>query len=360
MQRITSILERVAEDTSPNLIHCRRKAISTLIPYVVNLARDGHQGIAHAFSCAARASSLNSGESIWRRIGPYITPLFDKPAPHSLNWIIALASPHVPWRKLHDRHVIARWAAMASAVPYVEEVGQSVVDALLRIASADPLRPHIPVEIWAWLKKRPSLPPRCSGRSGGAGGNVVLHVRALGDVEILKSYFLLVWSEWDSYHSGFAEMRTSIREDFHGIGMGCHRKDLIKQLDYVLVQLDRGLGYLEQHKPRIHENDIRIAKEKYGELKTVLLEVDREATNILARTPPSLLILFESLLTPVGTYRITLDLRVRSPTPVSMISHLERFALFPPTDHFVSTSVPMVVVAFPRLLPVAFLLPKFA
>ena len=76
-------------------------------------------------------------------------------------------------------------------------------------------------------------------------------------------------------------MQISIQEDFSGIRMQCHREDLIKRLDDVLEQLDQGFVYLEQHKPGIHEHDIQIAKEQYGELKRVLLEVDREAVDIL-------------------------------------------------------------------------------
>jgi hypothetical protein len=41
-------------------------------------------------------------------------------------------------------------------------------------------------------------------------------------------------------------MSAAIREDFGGIEMGPHREDLIKQVDHVLAQLDRGLGYLKQ------------------------------------------------------------------------------------------------------------------
>jgi hypothetical protein len=76
--------------------------------------------------------------------------------------------------------------------------------------------------------------------------DTVRHFRGLGDVDILKSYFLFIWSEW-SQLSDVGGMLVSIREDFGGIGMGHHRDDLIKRLDHVLGQLDRGLDYLEQH-----------------------------------------------------------------------------------------------------------------
>jgi len=34
-------------------------------------------------------------------------------------------------------------------------------------------------------------------------------------------------------------MQVSVREDFKGIEMGCHRAELIQRLDYVLGELDR-------------------------------------------------------------------------------------------------------------------------
>jgi hypothetical protein len=98
---------------------------------------------------------------------------------------------------MHGRDTVTRWGAAALAVPYTEEVGQSVVDALLQIASVDLLRPYIPIELWAWLKKGPTLPPACQGRSFGTAPEVVRLICQLGDTETLKAYFLLVWSEWD-------------------------------------------------------------------------------------------------------------------------------------------------------------------
>jgi hypothetical protein len=68
------------------------------------------------------------------------------------------------------------------------------------------------------VEGQPSLPPECSGRSRGSSADVVRQIRGLGDIEILKSYLLLVWSEWDhvgdEQSGGLAEMQISIREDF--------------------------------------------------------------------------------------------------------------------------------------------------
>ena len=133
------------------------------------------------------AMLLNSEEFIWHHAKPLIMRLSNTQSPPSLDWIITLASPHVSWHdEPYDRNMVARWAKAASAVPYTEEVGQNVVDVLLHIASVDSLRPHIPVDIWRWLKNQPSLPPECSGRSRGSSGDVVRQVRALGDIEILN------------------------------------------------------------------------------------------------------------------------------------------------------------------------------
>ena len=153
-----------------------------------------------------------------------------------------------------------------------------MINALLQIASIDSLRSHIPIDLWAWLKKLPPLPPVCRGRRTGKKEAVVLHVRQLGDIEILKSYFLLIWSEWNFlFISGLDEMQISIREDFAGIELRHHREDLVERLDHVLGQLDRGLGYIEQHQPDINPYQLHRAKMDYKMLKEVLLEVEQES-----------------------------------------------------------------------------------
>ena len=75
--------------------------------------------------------------------------------------------------------------------------------------------------------------------------------------------------------------------------MGWHREDLIKRLSHVLEQLDhllhipgetiRRSRYLAKHASGV-DGDGKVAKEQYGELKRVLLEVDAEAAKILIRT----------------------------------------------------------------------------
>ena len=260
---------------SPDLIFSKRKAISALFPYAICLGRGGQQRMADAICRAAMAS--NSRRFMWHRVRRYIATLFDVQHPPSLNWIVTLASSEVPWSsRLHDKNTVARWAAAVSAVPHTEEVCPSVVEALLQIASIDSLRPHIPIEAWAWLKKWTPLLPLSGGRSEGSRNHVILHVRTLGDIEILKSYFLLVWSDLGSLdESCFAEVQVSIREDFGGVGMWRHRQDLIDRLDQRLEDLEEFSAL---------NDDLRREKEQYLELKDVLLEVGRESTKSLDLT----------------------------------------------------------------------------
>jgi len=268
------------------LLRARRKAINSLFPYVLWQDRVGQQEMLDAISFAA-AVSCKWSRFTWNRIKPYITQLSKKRKPRSQNLVFVLASPHISWSNgLYDKNTVTGWAEAALQFPYDEILGWTLVDALFQITSVDSLWPHIPVGIWARLKKQPTLPYRCSGRSNGTKGDVVRHVRALGDIQVFRSYLVLVWSEWDPIRpDGFGEMCISIREDFSGIGMGRHREDLIKRLDYVLERL----SYVTWCEPSLDGIDIQRAKEQYGELKNVLLEVDREAMDILARTPLGLI-----------------------------------------------------------------------
>ena len=321
---ITQQLETIVELAPWGPIMSRRKTIIALLPYTIRLGQSGKQRIVDRSLRAAMA--LGSETLIWDRAKPPIARLFNAQSPPSLDWLITLASPYVSWHdEPYDGEMVVRWVAavsgVSSGVPYTEEIGQSVVGTLLHIASVDALRPRIPVDIWACLMAQPSLPPECLGRSRGSSRDVLLQIRALGDIEILKSYLLLIWSEWDSIDDqqsgGLVEMTASIREDFGGIEMWRHRQDLIGRLDHVLGQLDKGLDHLHQHKPGLDAHHISRAKTQYSELKGVLLEVDVEATDGLSGKPPRLS--FFSLLTPTDTYRIPFDFRVCSASTVPVI-----------------------------------------
>jgi hypothetical protein len=235
-----------------------------------------------AFLRAARAS--REKKFTWHRVGQYSSRLLHEASPRAA----VLVFPFIRWDWLADRgDLVQRWAAAVSAVPYTEEVGYSVVDVLLQIASQTALLPHIPVDVWSWLTKRPPLPPICLGRYVGTCTSVVKAVRALNDIEVLKSYFLHVWSEWNRFLSdslykmwnrsssdSFYEMWISIQEDFGGVEMGHHRADLVERLDYVLGQLDRGLEYLKQHNPEFDGGDLWRMKYRYQRLRQTLLEAD--------------------------------------------------------------------------------------
>jgi hypothetical protein len=239
--------------------------IEALSPHAISLARSGNQAMIDAILHIARTSSTYFFSTILEA-----TPITTLISPYACSY---------PW----DQNTISEWAAVVSAVPYSEEVGVTVVDMLLRLAWTDTILEYIPIDVWAWLKKPSSLPPVCLGRDWGTKRGVVRHIRRLRDLDILKSYFLLVWSEWNHIEeSGLDEMQASIVEDLGGIGMQHHRTDLIKRLDQVLGELDRGLEYLQQVQRRIGEGDVHERKEQYRRLREVLLEVDRGAMRILA------------------------------------------------------------------------------
>ena len=189
---ITQNLETAAEDGDYNPLQSKRKAITTLLPYAIWQERDGRPELLDTFLRAVRASE--EWAFTWHHIGKYGSALLHEATPRATVSLL----PYIPWDWLTNRKdLIQRWAAAASAVPYTNEAAQNVVNTLLQIASKEELLPHIPINVWLWLTKRPSLPPICSGRYVGTCAHVVKAVRALKDIEILKSYFLLVWSEWN-------------------------------------------------------------------------------------------------------------------------------------------------------------------
>ena len=99
------------------------------------------------------------GGFLWCSIGPYIATLFHESSPPPLDQAIALALPCVDWTEgPYTQKMVARWAAAELATPYSEEVRYRVVRPLLQIAPNNSLRPCVPVELWAWLKRQPSLP----------------------------------------------------------------------------------------------------------------------------------------------------------------------------------------------------------
>jgi hypothetical protein len=146
------------------------------------------------FLRVARASK--EWEFTWHQFGRYASGLLHEASPRA----VVLVLPFISWDWLtYQEDWIKRWAWAVSGAPDTERVAQSVVDTLLQIVSKEELLPHIPVSIWSWLTKQPHLPAICLGRNVGTSAHVVKAVRALRDIEILKSYLLLVWSEWSHF-----------------------------------------------------------------------------------------------------------------------------------------------------------------
>ena len=137
-------------------------------------------------------------------------------------------------------------------------------------------------------------------------------VKGLKNIEILKSYLLLVWSEWDAIGDGFDEMCALLYEDFSGVEMGHHQVDLIQQLDHILGQLDQGLEYLMQYNPHLDGEDPHFMAQQYRKLKEVLQEVQRRMY--------FLMIPLLCTLTPVEICRISYSIHVcsSSPMPISL------------------------------------------
>ena len=232
---------------------------------------------------------------MWYPIRPYIAKFLDEETPPSLNRAIVLTSPHMIWNDVSDgEKVVVRWAAAVSAVAYTEEVCQSVVDTLLQISAVNSLRPHIPVDIWQWLKRRPSLPPGCRGRKEGSQVDVIQHVRGLGDIEILTSYLLLLWSEWVYFDdTSVYEMRVTIREDFGGAGLERNRKELSERLDHVLMELGRDTERFKKNRLEFAGSlgagaHVLFARDGYKSLRETLLEVEKKAVNTPVCASPKL------------------------------------------------------------------------
>ena len=319
----------MVEAANPNTILSKRKSLRVLFPYAAWMEQQGKRDMLDALLRATRV--MRGLEQI--QTGAFALTL---PIEASARAVI-LMSPHASWWLMENQQdQVSRWAAAASMVPYTEEVGQCVVDTLLHIASIDSLQSRIPTSTWAWLGKRPSLPPGCLGRSRGIHESVIRQVRALGDIEILKSYLLVVWSEWEFIGSrrALSGMVDLIREDLGGIELGHHREDLVERLDYVLGQLDQGLGHLKRYGPNVSKDMIRWAGVDYRELKRMLMVVDGEAMNVLTRMPPTS-ILFRLL---KHASRVSLDIHVRSASPIPMNLYLKILWLLPPTNHCVCTS----------------------
>ena len=253
----------------------KHKAMTALLPYAVWQEQNGQPEMLDMFLHIARASKER--QFTWYHIGNIAIRLLSEASPHA----VILTSPYLCWDLLKGRgDLVQLWAKAASAIPYTDEVGQSVVDVLLQIAAVDELVPHIPVDIWSWLTKQPTLPPVCLGRYVGTHACVVEAVWALKDVEILKSYFILVWSEWVECQEthGIRKMVASIEEGLSGPGMAHHRAELIQRLDHILGQLDQGLEHIRQQNPQVGEPNLWKMKAQYKYLRKIVLTTEKHVS----------------------------------------------------------------------------------
>ena len=324
MRSIAQKLRTMAKAKDYRPLQSKRKAISALLPYAAGQERDGQPEVFDATIRAIRASRMLG--FMWDRIRQSVIISLSGASPQA----IVLALPHTAWYLGYRdwKSLVQQWAAATSVVAYTGEVAQSVVDMLLQfMADRDSLK-YIAANKWTWLTKRPSLPPICRGRDVGTYTRTVKVARALKDIEVLKSYFLLIWSEWNDVLSdspyyllesppthdlsfscplsnsvssshppnasngvscSFCLMRISIQEDFGGVGMGQHRADLLHHLDHVLAQLDRGLEYLEQHNPETNTDDPPRRKNQYQILRETLLETNTKAVSCTYHLPTILL-----------------------------------------------------------------------
>ena len=111
------------------------------------------------------------------------------------------------------------------------------------------------------------------------------------------AYLLFVWSECNYlYQDGVEEMCTVIRKDFSGVGMRDYQEGLLEHLDHILGRLDLRPKPTQQYKQDLSEEEIQAMKGQYGQLREVLLEVDKGVMNTLTCEFPKLDTFF-SLLT---------------------------------------------------------------
>jgi len=301
------------------------KAITALFPYVAQQGRYRQNPmIFNAFLHAANASSL--GESLWERIQPFTNTLLNDASDIPLKRAAMFASPYILWYRQDFRDLVQAWVETASAIPKEKEIAPSVVGALLQVAHKGLLPPGNHGDVWSWLTLRPSLPPICRGRNLGSSPRVMLQVRGLEDIEILKSYLLVVWSEWDCLQDP-PKMYKCIREEFSGVEASSHRAELVQRLDEVIRELNKGLVYLQRDKPDLEEEELRKRKRQYEKLRKILKEIP-EAPEIPTCMSSRSIDLFDLL--TWNTHRISLNIRTRAPQPVPAVYCLECSVLIPP------------------------------
>ena len=297
MELIAQKLKTLANARDWDTLYRKKKTINALLPYAIRQERDKEYAILDALLHTAQ--TIPDFQFSWRHIKPFLDKLFDGTGHVSSDRALILVSPYMCWQYPNFGEDRARiWVVAASVVPKEEEFAPSVVATVLEIVYHKRLPPHLFGDARPWLELRPLLPPLYSGRNVGRHQEMVRGVRDLGDIEILKYYLLLVWSEWDySFSDGYPEMQVSIRRDFSGIEMKSHRADLLQRLDYILAELDRPLQHFQREVLFTNRRILRQNKDRYRELRETLLEVERAALEAPTRASSRLTTLFDYQLT---------------------------------------------------------------
>ena len=211
------------------------------------------------------------------------------------------------------------WVTAASELPDTHDVHESVVHSLLEMAFDEGIRPHIPVVAWEWLKKRPALNHGSSVLWDGGSEQVVQVVRTLGDIELIMSYLFVIWSEWNALRSNDCEgMQRLIREELNGVRAARCRVELIQRLDYILSQLDQGRECLYPRGWNVSEAEFLQVRQHYERFRRDLLELDKEAAQVLAGMSPWAASVARFCLLTMSVYRISFHLHVCSSTSLSI------------------------------------------
>ena len=304
------------------------------------------------------AKSSQQGAFLWHYIKPFKNTLFSDVSDVSLKRTAILALSYTSWDTGDSRDLVRAWVETVSAIPKEEEVAPSVVDALLQMAYFDLLLPGNHGDVWSWLTLRPSLPPICRGRYLGSDPKVMRQVRGLKDIEILKSYFLVVWSEWDTlYDSGFHMMCKCIREEFSGVEANSHRAELMQRLDEVIGEVDKGLEYLQRDRPDFWAGDLRQRKGQYEKLRKILKEIP-EAPEIPNCMSPRSIKLFDLLTVVEHAQNLTRYLYVRSLRRIrsrllGTLGHrppsLYRLSVRTPPSSFIVSRFPFTLLIAPQV-----------
>ena len=88
---------------------------------------------------------------------------------------------------------VERWLSAAASLKYTQEIGQAVVEVLLRMVCSYEWRRHVTPAAWNWLKRRPQLPPVSWARQGCCSNpSTISEIQALNNPELLTAYLIVV------------------------------------------------------------------------------------------------------------------------------------------------------------------------